>query len=162
MGYSSSVNYVVKMHCDSEYWLFVGDDTLFTAGDLELANKTIQTCDFFGASESINFGTIFGFTQQCVSAVGLLDENIHPTNWEDYEYFRRVTFAGLSVKRCPIKSKHVGSGTIAAVTNPVVLDKYAKAYRLNEEYFYNKIINGDFSESRLDLRERAKKLIVFE
>jgi hypothetical protein len=162
MGCSTSWNYHIKMNCDSDYWLFAGDDTIFAPGDLKNSNEAIQTCDFLGAEESLNLGVIFGLNKKCINIAGFFDENIHPVNWEDVEYMRRVrNYPEIIQKRISIKAHHVGSGTFANIKHEE--QKFTRhCYKLNEEYYNRLCASNSFEERKFDFEERKRKLLVLE
>ena len=162
MGCSTSWNYHIKMNCDSPYWLFAGDDTVFAPNDLQRSNEAIQTCDFLGAEESICLGVIFGLNKKCIETVGFFDENIHPVNFEDNEYIRRVRHhSDIIEKRISIKSSHIGSGTYANI-NQDQQNFTRHCYELNRQY-YEKILNSNsYEETKFNFDERSRKLLIIK
>lgn len=163
MGCSTSWNYHIKMNCDSDYWLFAGDDTVFASDDLKRSNATIQTCDFLGAEESICLGVIFGLNKKCINTVGFFDENIHPVNFEDNEYIRRVRYHQDTIieKRISIKSSHFGSGTYSNIKKHEQ-DFTRQCYELNRTYYEKVCSSGSFQEQKFDFDERRSKLLIIE
>ena len=163
MGCSTSWNYHIKMNCDSDYWLFSGDDTVFAPDDLKRSNETIQTCDFLGAAECDCLGIIFGLNKKCVNIAGFFDENIHPVNFEDNEYVRRVRHHRDSIieKRIPIKSSHIGSGTQLNI-NRQERNFTIHCYELNKKYYEKICASGSFVEQKFDFDERRSKLLTIE
>lgn len=161
MGCSTSWNYHIKMNSDSPYWLFAGDDTRFAPDDLRRANEAMQTCDFLGAEESICLGVIFGLNQHCINTVGFFDENIHPSNFEDNEYIRRVRHHNNVIeKRISIKSYHDPSGTYNRGYNDEQKALFNKYYRMNEKYYNQLVASNKFEEPKFNFEERSKKLLV--
>jgi hypothetical protein len=163
MGCSTSWNYHIKMNCDSDYWLFSGDDTVFAPNDLQRSNETMQTCDFLGAAECDCLGVIFGLNKKCVNIAGFFDENIHPVNFEDNEYVRRVRHHRDSIieKRIPIKSSHIGSGTQLNI-NRQERNFTIHCYELNRKYYEKVCASGSFVENKFDFDERRTKLLTIE
>jgi hypothetical protein len=163
MGCSTSWNYHIKMNCDSDYWLFAGDDTVFAQDDLNRSNEAMQTCDFLGAAECDCLGVIFGLNKKCVNIAGFFDENIHPVNYEDNEYVRRVRHHKDSIveTRIPIKSSHIGSGTQLNI-NKEERNFTIHCYELNRKYYEKICASGSFTEAKFDFDERRSKLLTIQ
>ncbi len=162
MGCSASWNYHIKMNCDSDYWLFAGDDTIFAPDDLRRADDAIKTCDFLGAEESLCLGVIFGLNKKCINIAGFFDENIHPVNYEDNEYIRRVRhYPDILEKRISIKSYHIGSGTFANISTDEQ-NKTISYTQLNREYYERLCATDIYNEPKFDFDERRKKLLIIQ
>lgn len=165
MGYSSSTNYHIKMNCDSHHWLVSSDDVIFAPGDLEKVNSTMSEYDLVGPASPgpiLNMGVLFGLTRRCIDTVGFLDENLHPVNYEDNEWFARVVNSNVHYTFLELKSENWNGGTFAGyeedIKNFVRWEKDCP-YELNRLYYEDKILTRrDFTEAKFNFEERSKKL----
>lgn len=157
MGCSSSWNYHMKMNPECDYWIFSGDDITFSEGDLENVNEASKACDIAFSSLPAKY-SFFSLSKKCVNLVGFFDENIHPANFEDDDYDRRIKRQQLLIGTFNFDGNHVGSGT----THNMSEDDKAKLkhfYELNQKYYRTKISNDNYTSGTFDFEERSKKLI---
>jgi hypothetical protein len=157
MGCASSWNYHMKMNPECDYWIFSGDDITFSEGDLENANEASKACDIAFSSLPAKY-SFFSLSKKCVNLVGFFDENIHPANFEDDDYDRRIKRYELLIGTFDFDGYHIGSGT----THNLSEDDRAKLkhfYELNQRYYRAKIANDNYTSGTFDFEERSKKLI---
>ena len=157
MGCSTSWNYHMKMNPESPYWIFAGDDVTFSEDDLENINEASKVCDIVFSSMSAKY-SFFSLNKNCVNTVGFFDENIHPVNFEDDDYDRRISKHDLKIGVFEFSGSHFGSGTTYNLSQSD-RDKFKIYYHTNERYFQNKISKGDYTQGIFDFEERSKKLI---
>lgn len=157
MGCSTSWNYHMKMNPECDYWIFSGDDIIFSEGDLENANEASKACDVAFSSLPAKY-SFFSLSKKCVNLVGLFDENIHPVNFEDDDYDRRVKQHPLLIGTFDFDGYHFGSGTTHNLSEENK-DKFKKFYEMNQSYFHNKVKNKDYSSGGFNFEERSKKII---
>lgn len=157
MGCSTSWNYHMKMNSECDYWIFSGDDIIFSAGDLENANDASKECDIAFSSLPAKY-SFFSLSKKCVKTVGLFDENIHPVNFEDDDYDRRVKQHPLLIGTFDFDGYHFGSGTTHNLSEENKT-KFKQFYEMNKEYFYSKVANKDYTSGTFDFDERSKKII---
>jgi GT2 family glycosyltransferase len=112
LGVAASWNFIIRARPAAPWWLIVNADIEFGHGDLAHLCSVMQdpapqiACLFeFGA---------FGINQAAVDAVGWFDENFHPIYFEDNDYRRRCTLAGVPVRQLLSRTRHDNSSTIAS------------------------------------------------
>lgn len=157
MGCSTSWNYHMKMNTECDYWIFSGDDIVFSEGDLERANETAKINDVSFSSLPAKY-SLFSLSKKCVKTVGLFDENIHPVNFEDDDYDRRMKMYPLTISRFKFNGSHYGSGTTHHLTNKNK-EKFRQFYEMNRQYYESKVSRNDYSQGNFDFEERSKKNI---
>lgn len=104
--------------------LIVNDDIVFKAGDVDtLAEYAVEHRENFivtcrgwnhglGKEDSIGY-SCFAINPIALELVGMFDQNFFPIYFEDNDYHRRATFAGLTEGHCTAtKLEHGGSATI--------------------------------------------------
>ena len=102
--------------------------------------------------------SFFSLNKNCVNTVGFFDENIHPVNFEDDDYDRRIGKHNFKVGVFEFSGSHFGSGTTHNLSQSD-RDKFKIYYQMNERYFQNKIFKDDYTQGIFDFEERSKKLI---
>lgn len=96
-------------------------------------------------------------TKKCVETIGFFDENIHPAYFEDDDYDRRINYFNMSIGIFNFNGFHLGSGTIINLSDNDK-KKMNAFFELNRNYFYDKIIKNDFTQSKFNFNERSKKI----
>ena len=133
LGVAASWNLGMKMTPDARWWFVCGFDMSFGPGDLE------RLADYMDMASGPVLGFIEGFSafalnRECLETVGYFDENFHPAYFEDNDYTRRVTLAGVPTLQVgPHGSKHVGSATI--FSDPDYRDQNHRTFELNKAYY---------------------------
>lgn len=157
MGCSASWNYHIKMNPECDYWIFVGDDITFSRGDLENANSASIEFDVAFASLPTKY-SFFSLSKKSINLVGFFDENIHPANFEDDDYDRRLKKYNISIGTFEFGGQHIGSGTTRNLSEEDK-ERLKYFYHLNEKYYHNKIASNDYTSGNFNFEERSKKLI---
>lgn len=101
LGYTASVNHIIRSFPDEPRWLIANADTAFAPGELaKLAEEPGWT--------GIVDWRVFSLDAATVDAVGFWDENFYNyCSDADYEY--RCTLAGVEWRKLPGNTTHVGS-----------------------------------------------------
>ncbi len=103
LGYSASVNLVIKSLPQEPYWLFANADTEFAPGDLA------RLVEAKGGWTGITDWRVFKLTAETVERVGFWDESFAPVYCEDADYEYRCTLAGVRWGFIQGETTHVGS-----------------------------------------------------
>ena len=149
LGVATSWNLGIKSTPFAPWWLISNFDVVWPAGSLErFAGEADR------GSLVLSYGSppwcAFTIGEQIVTDVGLFDEGLHPAYFEDDDLTRRVTAAGLPLRRSTIPVHHDNSSTLAAgyaVRN-------GTTFADNAEYYGRKVARGDLSEGRWSLARR--------
>ena len=107
LGYTASVNHIIRSFPHEPYWLVANADVVFGPGDLQrlLAEP--------GGWVGINGDwRAFRLDERTVADVGFWDENFY-NYCSDADYERRCTLAGIDWHFIDGTTTHVGSATIA-------------------------------------------------
>jgi hypothetical protein len=158
MGCSTSWNYHIKMNPECDYWVFSGDDVIFSDGDLERAKTSSEVYDVSFCSMKTKY-SLFSLSKKCVDIVGFFDENIHPANFEDDDYDRRIRKNRLNVGLFEFNGTHFGSGTTYNLSEENK-SKIKNYYKMNEIYYTLKVEKEDYTSGKFDFVERSKKLLI--
>ena len=110
LGYSASVNLVIKSLPAEPFWLIANHDVVFAPGDLQRLAGATESGDWGWVG--IHDWRVFGLTAETVERVGLWDENFHPVYVEDCDYERRCTLAGIRWGFIEGETTHVGSAVL--------------------------------------------------
>ena len=107
LGVAASWNRIVTDNPNTPYWFLIGNDILFTPGDLEKMNQGVQEhpeCATVFANHGHSF---FVVTKLGIETVGLFDENFYPAYCEDVDYSRRMKVLNVPALDVQgINSKH--------------------------------------------------------
>lgn len=107
LGYSASVNLVLKSLPAEHYWLVANHDVVFAPGDLQRLVGVTESGDWGWVG--IRDWRVFGLTAEAVERVGWFDEHYHPVYCEDADYERRCDLAGVRWGFIEGETSHVGS-----------------------------------------------------
>lgn len=101
LGFTASVNHIIRCFPADERWLIANADTKFAPGDLERLTKE---AGWVGIVD----WRVFSLDAATVDAVGFWDENFG-NYCSDADYERRCTLAGVDWRFIDGQSTHVGS-----------------------------------------------------
>lgn len=150
LGVASSWNLGIKMLPFESRWFISSADCVFAPGDLELLQTAkpdaLTLCDRFPYYQTFAVG------EEIVNKIGLFDEGLHPIYFEDNDYERRITKAGLRVDRLPLQLGHDNSSTINSDVKLSMRNEVT--FRNNQKYFQDKVNSGRFDEGRWQLQIR--------
>ena len=150
LGVASSWNLGIKMLPFESRWFISSADCFFRAGDLELL-QTAKT-DALTLCSQFPYYQTFAVGEEIVKTIGLFDEGLHPIYFEDNDFERRITKAGLRVDRLPLRLGHDNSSTINS--DAKLSERNQFTFANNEKYFRNKVDAGRFDEGRWQLEIR--------
>ena len=131
LGFSASVNLVIKATPREDAWLFANADTEFAPGDLHrlLQHTASGGWGWVGLTD----WRAFGLTAETVQRVGLWDENFIPCYCEDADYEHRCTLAGIRWGFIEGDTTHVGS-----VSLRLHYEDNQRSYPENVRYYCDK------------------------
>ena len=106
LGYTASVNHIIRSYPHEPYWLIANADTVFGPGDLA------RLCEDPGGWVGVNGDwRVFRLTAETVERVGFWDENFY-NYCSDADYERRCDLAGIDRHFIDGTTTHVGSVAI--------------------------------------------------
>lgn len=151
LGFVGAMNLIVKSTPHAPYWLLVNDDAWFESGSLEkIANAadptTLNFLDIVPNWSAIVLG------EKLVEEVGLFDERLYPTYFDDDDYQRRIQNAGFVIKRIEAKVHHENSSTLKSGYE----QKNAVSFGRNQKLFSSKVLNNDYSQGEWSLKVRRE------
>lgn len=109
LGVAGSWNLGVKSFPHAPYWAFTSDDAFFRPGTLAAMADT-QPADMLMAQEAPHWQA-FTVGEEVIRRVGLWCEGFHPAYFEDNDFQRRATEAGIVMKQV-LKVGHINSSTL--------------------------------------------------
>jgi GT2 family glycosyltransferase len=111
LGYSGSLNALIKTHPKAPWWMYANADAVFAPGDMARVVEQMENATGPKLC-GINDFRLFGLNFECVKAIGFWDEGFAPMYCEDTDYTRRMELGGVHFLRIPGATGHVGSATI--------------------------------------------------
>ena len=152
LGVASSWNLGIKMLPFESRWFITSADTWFQPGALQL----LQTAkdDAITLAESFPFWQTFAVGQKVVEQIGLFDEGLHPIYFEDNDYERRVTNAGLRIDKLPLALGHDNSSTINSSNK--FAERNNVTFADNKSYYNQKQVDARFDEGHWSLIRRRQ------
>lgn len=133
LGFSGSVNHVIKTHPTASWWCIANADIVFGPGDL--ANLDRVMAEPGPKWVGINDWRVFGLSAAVVERVGFFDENFHPCYCEDADYEYRCSLAGVPWGAIPGTTTHERSVTIKEARYAA---RNAQTYPANRAYYREK------------------------
>ncbi len=128
LGFTSSVNHIIRSFPDEPRWLIANADTRFAPGDLE---RLTTEPGWVGIVD----WRVFSLDAETVDRVGFWDENF--LNYcSDADYERRCTLAGVDWRFLPGESTHVGS--VCWTGDERGRANNARSYPLERAYYLEK------------------------
>ena len=150
LGCSGSWNLGIKLTPFAPWWLVASDDVVFEPGALEAFARECSP-DRLTISDEWPHYQFFGVGENLADKVGLFDENFFPANFEDDDYERRCSIAGVEIHRAHVAHSHVKQGTVHA---PEWIDRNRETYNANHLYFAAKINRADATAGKWSLKIR--------
>jgi GT2 family glycosyltransferase len=135
LGFSGSINVVIKGYPDLPWWAFANVDAYCGRGDLAQIERAMEEHPDVPFLAGIRDFRLFGQNAAMVEAVGFWDENYHPMYCEDSDYDTRIRLAGAEHLQLFGETGHFGSATI---TDPRYGDHNARTYPTNRAYYIAK------------------------
>lgn len=137
VGFSGSVNQIVKQNTDCPYWCVLSVDWHPKPGHLKrLANRLMEPFTAILCDESQNGYSSMVFNPELLYEIGYLDENFFPAYYEDNDHRYRMKLAGLEWEYFPLEYEHVVSATIKR--DPDIMAKNQKTFKENGRYYLEK------------------------
>lgn len=134
LGYSASLNLLVRTHAALPWWMYANVDAVFAPGDMARVAQQMEGRDAPFLCGIRDF-RLFGLNAAMVETVGFWDENFHPMYCEDTDYTRRMRLADAAHLMLPGETGHVGSATIG---DPRYGTHNTRTYPDNRAYYQAK------------------------
>lgn len=133
LGFSGSLNHVIKTNAQAPWWMFANADAVFAPGDMARVVEQMES----HADEPFLCGIrdfrLFGQNARLVETVGFWDENFAPMYCEDSDLVRRITVSGTAhYLMLPGDTGHVGSATIQEARYGL---RNIRTYNSNRAYY---------------------------
>jgi len=137
VGFSGSVNQIIKQNIDCPYWCVFSVDWHPQKGELQKLGDRLKN-PFVGilCDESQNGYSSLVFTPELLFEVGYLDENFFPAYYEDNDHRYRMKLAGIEWEYLPLKYDHIVSATIKK--DPKIFQKNQYTFNENKKYYLEK------------------------
>lgn len=155
LGIAPSWNLGVKSFPFDDVYYFTSNDVVYSPGTLEKLHK-LSTNNRVTICDDFPFWQTFSVGEEVFEQCGLFDEAIFPMNWEDDEFYWRVTANGFDVVKVSLPMGHDAHASFRSD------DHYARrnseTYVSNEMYFKDKQKRNDLSSGEWSLiRRRANR-----
>jgi len=113
VGFSGSVNQIVKQNTDKPYWIILSCDWHPAPGELfKLAQHLEQPFKAMLCDPTQNGYSAMVFNPELIRAVGMMDENFFPAYYEDDDHRYRMSLVGLEWEMFPLAFDHKVSSTL--------------------------------------------------
>ncbi len=137
VGFSGSVNQIIKQNTDCNYWCVLSVDWHPKPGELaKLAKRLEEPFTGILCDESQNGYSAMVITPELLYEVGYLDENFFPAYYEDNDHRYRMKLAGFEWEYLPLEYEHAVSSTIKR--DAVFNQKNNETFRKNGRYYFEK------------------------
>jgi GT2 family glycosyltransferase len=151
LGFVGAMNLIVKSTPHAPYWLLVNDDAWFEAGSLEKIAEAADPTTLNFLDITPNWSAVV-LGQKLVEEVGLFDERLYPTYFDDDDYQRRIHKVGFIINYIDAKVHHENSSTLKSGYE----QKNAISFGKNQKLFESKVLNNDYSEGSWSLKVRRE------
>lgn len=128
LGFTASVNHVIRSFPREGRWFVANADTVFAPGDLARLDAATTGPVWTGIVD----WRVFGLTGETVDRVGLWDENFF-NYCSDADYEWRCHLAGVEQVRLPGLTGHVGS--VSYQGDPRYAHQNARSYPRERAYY---------------------------
>jgi GT2 family glycosyltransferase len=137
VGFSGSVNQIIKQNIDCPYWCILSVDWHPAPGQLKKLAKRLED-PFVGilCDKTQNGYSSMVFTPHLLYEVGYLDENFFPAYYEDNDHRYRMKLVGIEWEYLPLKYQHAVSATIKR--DSAIYAKNQMTFKENGRYYVEK------------------------
>lgn len=137
VGFSGSVNQIIKQNTDSPYWCIFSVDWHVKRNQLKkLAERLQESFTGILCDKSQNGYSALVLHPDLLYEVGYLDENFFPAYYEDNDHRYRMKQAGFTWEYLPLEYDHIVSATIKR--DPTIFNKNQKTFKENARYYLEK------------------------
>lgn len=113
LGFSGSVNQIVKQNTDVPYWVILSCDWHPKQNELQkLAQRLEQPFTAMLCDATQNGYSAMVFNAGLIKKVGMMDENFFPAYYEDNDHRYRMKLVGLEWELFPLAYEHKVSSTL--------------------------------------------------
>ena len=153
-GISGSWNLGIKCYPHSPYWVFGSADTSFRPNELKKFEE-FSGPDYFIKSNAQY--SCFSLGENIVKEVGLFDEYIYPSYYEDNDFDDRMVLAGFREKiLCPGIQVDDNGSSQTIKSNPDFAERNNFTSSRNGDYYRNKKATGNYAVKGWDLTRRRE------
>jgi GT2 family glycosyltransferase len=137
VGFSGSVNQIIKQNTDCKYWCIFSVDWHAKPGELKRLVQRLQN-PFIGilCDKTQNGYSSLVLTPELLYEVGYLDENFFPAYYEDNDHRYRMQLSGIEWEYFPLEYEHIVSATLKK--DPAFAVKNQKTFKENARYYMEK------------------------
>lgn len=150
LGVAESWNLGIKSFALDEVFYFASADMVYAEGDLELLASASP--EKISLASSFPYWQTFAIGSRVVERIGLFDSNFYPIYFEDTDYQRRASEAGIEAIYLPLRVLHDNSSTIAS--SAILGRENSRTFQKNAQYFEMKKQFSDFSPGFYNLSIR--------
>lgn len=145
VGFSGSVNQIIKQNSDKPYWFVMSSDWHPQPGELsKLAVRLEEPFIGLKCDPTQNAYSAIVFTPNLIRMVGLMDENFYPAYFEDNDYNYRLSLATLTLELFELKYEHKVSSTLHS--SSAYEEKNRTTFQNNFDYYVKKWGGGPGAE----------------
>lgn len=137
VGFSGSINQIIKQNSDKPYWFVMSSDWHPRPGELARLASRLES-PFIGlkCDPTQNAYSAIVFTPEIIRMAGLMDENFYPAYYEDNDYNYRLSLASITLELFELKYDHKVSSTLHS--KPEYLSKNTETFQRNFDYYVRK------------------------
>lgn len=137
LGFSGSVNQIVKQNTDVPYWVILSCDWHPKPDQLsKLAKRLEQPFTAMLCDTTQNGYSAMVFNADLIKKVGMMDENFFPAYYEDNDHRYRMKLVGLEWELFPLSYEHKVSSTLKS--RKEFKTKNKTTFQKNFEYYVKK------------------------
>lgn len=153
-GIAGSWNLGIKCYPFVNYWLFGSADTHFMPGSLEKMHEHSGS-DYLVKSDA--HYSCFSVGENIIKNVGLFDEYIYPSYYEDNDFDDRVIMAGYKENIIqPGIEVNDNGGSQTIKSDGQFASRNSFTFQRNGDYYREKVITGDYTCKGWDLSRRRE------
>jgi GT2 family glycosyltransferase len=137
VGFSGSVNQIIKQNTDCPYWCILSVDWHPQPGQLvRLANRLMQPFAAILCDETQNGYSSMVFTPALLQEVGFMDENFFPAYYEDNDHRYRMKLVDMEWEIFPLQYTHAVSSTLKRDNTFIAKNQFT--FKENNKYYVAK------------------------
>jgi GT2 family glycosyltransferase len=137
VGFSGSVNQIIKQNVDKPYWFIMSVDWHPEAGQLEIAaNRLEKPFDALMFDPTQNGYSSMVWTPLLIYHTGLMDENFFPAYYEDNDHRYRMALSNIDWEYLRLSFKHKVSSTLKSDQSFIEKNQYT--FKENLAYYVKK------------------------
>lgn len=137
VGFSGSVNQIIRQHTDKPYWFVMSVDWHPKPGELKrLAERLESPFTAIMCDSTQNGYSSVVITRELIQKVGMLDENFYPAYYEDNDHRYRMKLAQVEWELYPLGYTHKVSSTLKSSATYMLENQ--RTFQANFNYYVKK------------------------